>query len=193
MTKKKEPLQEGMEAAQGGMRDTLHTDAGPSDADIYAQAERVLGGKPALDDLRRFAAGSGNPDSRRRDETEDRQIRRQYYRGWTEKDFQKLLDILEGRAVEQRQVGELKQEIAAREAEDQGRVEEVMQETAFEALLGGLADNDRDEMYQELLPLLDDDAFDEEAFMAQFGLDESVYGSWTRQDWRALLDYMIER
>ena len=187
---RKEYKEEGGSKEENVTTEAPHSDSGPSDTDIHDQASRVSSW--ALGDIRRFAAGSGEPGTRRRDEAEDRKIRKEYYPGWESEHFEKLLDIVESGQVEQQQKTELINESFQREVQDNQEARKAIAAAKFEVLMEETTEDQQDDMYQELLPLLDGEDFDAEVFVEQFELDKDVYGSWTQEDWLDLLNHWIE-
>ncbi|MFH1356804.1 MAG: hypothetical protein ABII18_06685 [bacterium] len=170
--------------------------SGPSEKDIANKAQELMGNEGVIDDLQRFANGSGNPESTPVDmfdadeesaqNEEDRRTRAEVYPGWTERDFQSLLDTIAQAKSQMKSQEALIQEEQVSKQESVIQVREARNDAQIEVLLVGTSGDVRSEMYGDLIDLYDE-AFDSDAFMEKFGLDEATFGTWNTSDWKKLL------
>jgi len=181
------------ERTQEGEPAVTEQPSGISDQAIYDQAQIVADKKSSLADIKRFAEGHGETKDEGEDDdefgfdNEDFDMRQEFYKNWTSKDFMKLLDIVNAQASEKQQNKALRVERVqvAEESANQGR--EAKSKAQMEILLTELDSEKTSEMYNDLLDAYDE-AFDSDAFIKKYGLDKDIYNNWGNEQWVALAD-----
>ncbi|OFY30540.1 MAG: hypothetical protein A2X09_16435 [Bacteroidetes bacterium GWF2_43_11] len=175
-----EQVKEGLDVQQ-----TAKREGGPSTADIGSKATELMDNKGAIDDIKRFATGSGEKKSRDVGEKEDFNIRKEYYPGWTTEDFRALVEAIDGKIEERKAEKQLNDDRHATSIRERGELRRVTIEARAIALVTSIDEDKRSEMYQDLIGI-DDGDFDSQEFIDKFGLDEGIYGNWSDSDWKIL-------